>query len=909
MTAPRVCRGASSRSDSQSFPASPAGRPHADTSHPQERSPDTDDWPTRDLACPVAAVVRRATAGLLLMLAVLVTVPAQAQQAAVPGAPTGLMATADAETNIDLAWAAPADTGGAAITGYRIEVSADGGTTWTDRVADTESTDTKYSHTSLTHGDTRHYRVSAINSVGAGAASNVASATAMDSTPPTIVAASTNYNRVLVEASEQLDESPDRAPPASAFTVTADGSSITVERVNVDGIFVGLHGLDPKIATGQTIRVSYRDPTDGDDEAAIQDVAGNDAASFTDYPVRNLSQLRGPPTNLTATAISATQIDLAWEAPAAFTPTAYRIEVSADGGTTWTDRVADTESTDTDYSHTGLTDGDTRHYRVSAIDQGTVGLPSNVASATTMDSTPPTIVAASTNYNRVLVEASEQLDESPDRAPPASAFTVTADGSSITVERVNVDGIFVGLHGLDPKIATGQTIRVSYRDPTDGDDEAAIQDVAGNDAASFTDYPVRNLSQLRGPPTNLTATAISATQIDLAWEAPAAFTPTGYRIEVSADGGTTWTDRVADTESTDTDYSHTGLTDGDTRHYRVSAIDQGTVGLPSNVASATTMDSTPPTIVAASTNYNRVLVEASEQLDESPDRAPPASAFTVTADGSSITVERVNVDGIFVGLHGLDPKIATGQTIRVSYRDPTDGDDEAAIQDVAGNDAASFTDYPVRNLSQLRGPPTNLTATAISATQIDLAWEAPAAFTPTGYRIEVSADGGTTWSDRVADTESTDTDYSHTGLTDGDTRHYRVSAIDQGTVGLPSNVASATTMATDTTPPAVLDSPSLHTVTSSGVELRIAFTEALDDTPGQTPPASAFTVTADGSQVSVSAVSVAGNRVTLDLRATILRDQTVAVSYTDPTPSDDPAAIQDAAGNDAASFTDQAITQ
>ena len=212
------------------------------------------------------------------------------------------------------------------------------------------------------------------------------------------------------------------------------------------------------------------------------------------------------------------------------------------------------------------------------------------------------------------------------------------------------------------------------------------------------------------------------------------------------------------------------------------------------------------------------------------------------------------------------------------------------------NDAASFTDFTFpsnRQQSVILGAPTNLTATGVSATRIDLAWEAPSGFTPEGYRIEVSADGGTTWTDRVADTESTATAYSDTGLTDGDTRHYRVSAVLSGRTALTSNVASATTMATDTTPPAVLDSPALHTVTSSGVELRIAFTEALDDTTSQTPPASAFT--ANGSQVSVSAVSVAGNRVTLDLRATILRDQTVTVSYTDPTPSDDTAAVQDAA--------------
>ncbi len=843
------------------------------------------------------------------------TISSGRNKSVVLGAPTNLTATVVSATQIDLSWEAPA---GFTPEGYRIEVSADGGTTWTDRVADTESTATAYSHTGLTLRDTRHYRVSAIYQGYPAVPSNVASATAVDptdSTPPAIASASTDYTRVLLSASEQLDESPDRAPPASAFTVTADGASITVERVLVEGILVGLLGLDPKITAGQTVKVSYRDPTDGDDQAAIQDYAGNDAASFTDRPVRNTSQLLGPPTNLTATAISATQIDLAWEAPSGFTPEGYQIEVSADGGTTWTDRVANTESTDTAYSHTGLTLGDTRHYRVSAIDQGFPKLASNVASATAVDptdSTPPAIASASTDYTRVLLSASEQLDESPDRAPPASAFTVTADGASITVERVLVEGILVGLLGLDPKITAGQTVKVSYRDPTDGDDQAAIQDYAGNDAASFTDRPVRNTSQLLGPPTNLTATAISATQIDLAWEAPSGFTPEGYQIEVSADGGTTWTDRVANTESTDTAYSHTGLTLGDTRHYRVSAIDQGFPKLASNVASATAVDptdSTPPAIASASTDYTRVLLSASEQLDESPDRAPPASAFTVTADGASITVERVLVEGILVGLLGLDPKITAGQTVKVSYRDPTDGDDQAAIQDYAGNDAASFTDRPVRNTSQLLGPPTNLTATAISATQIDLAWEAPSGFTPEGYQIEVSADGGTTWTDRVANTESTDTAYSHTGLTLGDTRHYRVSAIDQGFPKLPSNVASATTFDTaDTTPPAVLDSPSLNTVTGSGVELILAFNEVLNDGAGRTPPASAFTVTADGSTVTVTEALVVAQSVRLVLDGVITYRQTVRVSYRDPTGGDDEAAIQDYAGNDAASFTDQAIT-
>ena len=48
-----------------------------------------------------------------------------------PGAPTGLTATASGTTTINLSWTAASD-GGAAITGYKIEVSPNGTSNWTD---------------------------------------------------------------------------------------------------------------------------------------------------------------------------------------------------------------------------------------------------------------------------------------------------------------------------------------------------------------------------------------------------------------------------------------------------------------------------------------------------------------------------------------------------------------------------------------------------------------------------------------------------------------------------------------------------------------------------------------------------------------------------------------------------------
>ena len=93
-------------------------------------------------------------------------------------------------------------------------------------------------------------------------------------------------------------------------------------------------------------------------------------------------------------------------------------------------------------------------------------------------------------------------------------------------------------------------------------------------------------------PTDLTASAASTTRINLSWSAPsdAAETGvTGYQIEVSVDAGDNWTVLVADTNSTDTRYAHTGLDPDDTRHYRVSAINPVGTSPESNVASATTL--------------------------------------------------------------------------------------------------------------------------------------------------------------------------------------------------------------------------------------------------------------------------------------------------------------------------------
>ena len=108
-------------------------------------------------------------------------------------------------------------------------------------------------------------------------------------------------------------------------------------------------------------------------------------------------------------------------------------------------------------------------------------------------------------------------------------------------------------------------------------------------------------------PTNLTATANGSTQIDLDWNAPASdggSAITGYRIQVSpSSGSSNWSDLVADTGNTATEYSHTGLNPGTRRFYRVQAINAVGRSSRSTVADATTHRAPgPPTLLTATAN-------------------------------------------------------------------------------------------------------------------------------------------------------------------------------------------------------------------------------------------------------------------------------------------------------------------
>ncbi|HVP49965.1 MAG TPA: fibronectin type III domain-containing protein, partial [Candidatus Bathyarchaeia archaeon] len=175
-------------------------------------------------------------------------------------------------------------------------------------------------------------------------------------------------------------------------------------------------------------------------------------------------------------------------------------------------------------------------------------------------------------------------------------------------------------------------------------------------------------------PSNLTASAASGTRINLTWTASTDDVGvTGYRVERCTGVGCTNFAQV--TTVTGTTYGNTGLTQATSYSYRVRASDAaGNLSSYSNIASATTRDTTRPTV----------------------------SAFTIPATATALTVpitsfaatDNVGVTGYIVTESSTAPSAtAAGWTAVApsSYTFATAGSKRlyAWAKDAAGNVSAS----------------------------------------------------------------------------------------------------------------------------------------------------------------------------------------------------------------------------
>ena len=173
--------------------------------------------------------------------------------------------------------------------------------------------------------------------------------------------------------------------------------------------------------------------------------------------------------------------------------TQYTVEIGHDSDTDCDFKIDSTDSDSEDSnSNTGWSIANSHRYTASASNAGlfifnlsdAAALRIKVNGSAATDTTAPTLKSASV-VERVTLNFDEELDE--DSKPDTSAFTVWVDGVEREVSEVSIDAKDVTLT-LQSAVAFGETVTVSYNPPTAN----PLRDAAVNEVAAFMNEPVRN---------------------------------------------------------------------------------------------------------------------------------------------------------------------------------------------------------------------------------------------------------------------------------------------------------------------------------------------------------------------------------------------------------------------------------
>ena len=488
----------------------------------------------------------------------------------------------------------------------------------------------------------------------------------------------------------------------------------------------------------------------------------------------------GAPTNLMATDLGPTTIDLTWTPPTSDggSPiTGYRIEASANVSTGWVP-IANTGETNS-YTHSGRLPGTTLYYRVAAINDVGTGNPSNVVPGTTPGSTgtagaPSNLTAVAAGPSTIILTWGLPT--------PTGGNTIT--GYQIEWSRTG-SSPWALVETTSPTV-----FQYLHRDlPAGTIHFYRVRAVYANSFGPWTS-PVNATTAataILGAPRNLTATADGPSAIYLDWAAPSSTggsAITGYEVTVSADGGVSFGPPQT---TVLTEFRHTGLAAGTTRHYRVRARNANGFGPWTSAVNATTSTGTPPgpprALRATAVGSSAIELSWSAPLSSGSSAIIGyriESSSTRTGGWSDLVANTGNTRTTYLDT-GLAPN--TSHYYRVS-----------AINSFATG-APSNIDGDITPLD-VPNAPGRLTAEARGISAIELGWTRPSSSgtSPvTGYRIEWSSTSTGRWRSLVANTRSTTTRHTDDGLSPGTTRYYRVAAISAAGTSDWSNVADATT--------------------------------------------------------------------------------------------------------------------
>ncbi len=499
-----------------------------------------------------------------------------------------------------------ADTGVTAGLTYYYQVSADGGTTWSNRVNETVGaydastlanptatstaislswsevtgaasyelwryetswtqvggtlTATTYADASVEIGKTYFYQVMAKGPNGDGAWSNRESATVPSTTPgaPQSFSASPSDAQVMLSWNEP---------------VSNGGSAITgyQYRYQMAGGSWSIW-MAPTPALGRTATVSSL-TNESAHNFEVQAVNANGAGPAATASATPMAVAPSIPTGLGSTSTGPTEIQLTWNS--ADGAASYQLQRRTNGG----DWGSPIDVSGTTYTDSDVTPSTTYDYEVRAVNASFTSEWSGVA---TVSTTAPT-------------------------APDAPALDAMASADKITLTWSAPASNGADITGYDLDVSDDGSDWSDLSTPAAGDTSAEHTNLGPGtmkyyrlramNSVGYSEWSTSAMDTVAavvpGKPTLFTA--VSGTTVTLTWVAPAAnggAAVTAYTIQVSTTGTGGW-GSLATKAGDDASHDHTGLRAGDTRYYQIRASNSVGAGEWSDVASATIAGAAP----------------------------------------------------------------------------------------------------------------------------------------------------------------------------------------------------------------------------------------------------------------------------------------------------------------------------
>lgn len=554
-----------------------------------------------------------------------------------------------------------------------------------------------------------------------------------DADAPIFLSAAVNGNALVLNYIEENLLSASTAP-STAFSIVSGGliNPVTSVAADVEAKTITLT-LANTVTNGQSVTLSYNDPTSGDDIAAIQDEAGNDALSFTAKTVTNNTLDTVPPVFASATVnnnvltLTYTESNLlnSTTAPtSAFSALNGGVvnpvtSVSVDANAKvvaliLANPVSNGQAVTVAYTDPSASNDANAIQDASGND--VVSLSPQIVTNNTLDNTPPVFVSASISGN-VLTMTYAEAGLLNSTTASTSAFSVTNDGVANSVTSVSVDAnAKTVLLILANAVSHGQAVTVSYLDPSSDNDANAIQDTAGNDAVSLSTQAVTNNTTDGIAPVFASATVngnvltLTYTEANLlnTTSAPAnAFSVinggvtnsvTSVAVDTNAQTVTLiLANAVIKGQTVSVSYTDPSASN-DTNAIQ-DAAGNDALSFAAQTVTNNTTDGTAPVFSSANVNGNALTITYTD-ADLLSATTAAANAFSVTNGGTANSVTAVAVDnGAKKVTLTLSNAVTNGQAVTVSYSDPTSGNDDSAVQDASGNDAVSFAALTVNNLT------------------------------------------------------------------------------------------------------------------------------------------------------------------------------------------------------------------